>query len=446
MDNAKQALKTLYQALADRPLDPIEDKDWYEPYVEKLADGDPIAELLTDIDFSDAQSLHLVSGQRGTGKSTELKRLKNLLSDADYEVFYLDILDYIADSEPVEITDFLLTATAALAQQAKERGYGDQLHESYWERMYALLTAEVKLEPLKASVKGASFSADIQARLKQDNNFKRELQRATRAHIVKFMDNIQHFVTELVHNIHKKTNQDKRIAFIVDSFEQIRGDAHSADKVQTSIAQMFSSHGDKLHLPLLHFVVTVPPYLSTAAPGVTRLSGGNPMLSLPSLHVRNQQGNTDTEALTIMRRIVYKRSSDAQRIFTDEALNDLAQASGGDLRHFLSMLRTALRKAGTRTPTELPISTDIIEQAKEAQRRDLLPITDEDVRWLHKVAQSKRAELQNMESLPLLARLFDATLIVNYRNGSNWYDIHPLVQDYVEERIATLQAREAGSE
>ena len=74
MLNKKQTLKTLYQALSDRPLNFGEDTELYEPYVEKLPGGDPILELKTTIEFSESESLHLVSGQRGTGKSTELDR------------------------------------------------------------------------------------------------------------------------------------------------------------------------------------------------------------------------------------------------------------------------------------------------------------------------------------------------------------------------------------
>lgn len=443
MNDPKQALKVLYRALTDHALDPDvpQDREFYEPYVENLADGDPVEELLTDIDFAESESLHLVSGQRGTGKSTELKRLRNLLRDAGYVVFYVDMLDYIAAAEPVEISDFLLTVTAALAEQGKQQGYGEQLQESYWERIHQLLTAEVELGPLKTSLKGGALAADIQARLKLDPSFKKQLQQATRGHIVPLMKNVQDFIIGLVKSIREKNTPQQRVAFIVDSFEQIRGNANNADEVHAAMADMFSRHGDKLHLPQLHFVITVPPYLTTAAPGVTRITQSNPISSLPTLHVRDRHNKVDGETLKIMRKMVYRRSPEAKQIFSREGLDRLAEISGGDLRNFFSMLRTAVRKAATRVPCELPIAGEMIEQAEEALRRDFLPITDEDVRWLHRVHDSKRAELPDMKSLPLLARLFDATLIINYRNGDDWYGIHPLVLAYVEERWKTLEQR-----
>lgn len=444
--NPKQALRELYVALKDKPLEPKKDTDLYEPYVEKLPDGDPIHELLTGIQFSEVESLHLVSGQRGTGKSTELLRLKQLLEDTEddhYIVFYLDVLDYLSESEPVEITDFLLAASAGLAKQAQERFGFDALHESYWKRMKNLLTAEVQLEDISLKTGVDAFGVDIKARLKRDASFKKQLQKAARGHIITLTNNVNTFVSELVAQVRKQQKNDQlKIAFIVDSFEQIRGNAQNSNHVHDSMVQLFSSYGENLHLPEIHFVITVPPYLTTAAPGISRLTGSNPTLTLPSLHIRQKDGSLDVDALQVMRSIVWRRSKAATTIFTKKAIDQLAQASGGDLRNFFAMLRTALLKAGARTTVHLPVASKYIDQSTESLRRDMLPISDEEVKWLFRVHTSKKAELPSLEALPALARLFDATLVINYRNGDDWYDIHPLVRDYVIERQATLDQRQ----
>ncbi len=445
MPDKKAPLKTLYKALTDRPLRPGEDTDLYEPYVEKLPDGDPILELKRAIEFSESESLHLVSGQRGTGKSTELLRLKFLLEEeSQYSVFYLNMLDYLSESEPVEITDFLLAASSGLAAQAKEHYQLDTLHESYCERIQNLLSSEIKLEDigLKAGAGAASFSANLKARLKKDVTFKRQLQQATQGHIVQLTTQVNEFVLDLVTAVREKSgNQQQQIVFIVDSFEQIRGTSQSAREVHDSVVRLFGHHGENLHLPQLHFVITVPPYLTTAAPGISRLTQCNPVTTLPSVHVKTRNGQPDEKALQVMRAIVYRRSKEAGEIFSEHAINYLAAASGGDLRHFFSMLRIALLKASAVMPVDLPITDEVIKQAEESQRRDMLPISDEDVLWLAKVHASKKAELPSIEQLPLLARLFDATLIINYRNGADWYDIHPLVENYVKERKKVLDER-----
>ena len=74
-------LKSFYQALSDRPLDPVDDQRMYVPLYEDptSAPTDPVHEMQTTIEWSSVESAQLFSGFRGTGKSTELRRLKRCL-------------------------------------------------------------------------------------------------------------------------------------------------------------------------------------------------------------------------------------------------------------------------------------------------------------------------------------------------------------------------------
>jgi len=67
-------------------------------YVENLhggADRDPVQELANQIDLSDSAGAYLFTGNRGTGKTTELLRLATILHDYDCEVFYADMAEYL---------------------------------------------------------------------------------------------------------------------------------------------------------------------------------------------------------------------------------------------------------------------------------------------------------------------------------------------------------------
>lgn len=48
--------------------------------------------------------------------------------------------------------------------------------------------------------------------------------------------------------------------------------------------------------------------------------------------------------------------------------------------------------------------------------------------WLRRISESKSAELPEVRELSTLARYFDTNLIQNYRNGEDWYDVHPLIR------------------
>lgn len=63
----------------------------------------------------------------------------------------------------------------------------------------------------------------------------------------------------------------------------------------------------------------------------------------------------------------------------------------------------------------------------------MLPIAEEDKKWLKRIAETKEPQLDSITDLPHLARLFDTTLALNYRNSTDWYDVHPLLHELVNE-------------
>ena len=440
--DAKSQLKTLYQALADRPLEPND--PFYVPYMQDdHSEPDPVSRIFTDISFSESSSLQMVSGQRGTGKSTEFLRLKSMLEKENYIVFYIDMLDYIHSTEPVEISDFLLASTLAIAEAAEKRYGLNSVHENYLERLKDFLLSKIKLDEITLKTGINEFGTDIKMRLKRDDTFKKRLQEVSRGHISRLVDDSHQFVANLVTALREKVNNpDQQVVFIIDSFEQIRGHSTNANNVHDSIVQLFSTHGKNLHFPMLHMVITVPPYLNSAAPGVAAILGSTPPIMWPSIHTRQRNGDDDEKGIAILTDIIGKRSDVIHKIFLKEDLRKLAIASGGEIRIMFTLVRAALTINGAQLDRmKLPTPSKVIQQALDQVQRSMLPITDEDVRKLFYVHQSKQAELEDIAELPELARLFDFNLIINYRNGDDWYDILPIITDYVLERQAVLDAR-----
>ena len=108
--------------LVEAPLEP--DSELYEPLYEHDP-NDPIALIFRNIDFNEVQSLNFISGFRGSGKTTELFRLRRRLRDDGYFVAYANALDYLLPSEPVDISDFLIVLAGsfgdALEKQLDQR-------------------------------------------------------------------------------------------------------------------------------------------------------------------------------------------------------------------------------------------------------------------------------------------------------------------------------------
>lgn len=80
MTSPPDPLRDLYKSLSGKgalPLDP--DHPYYVQILQSTPEKDPILMLWQRLDWSESESVNLLTGFRGNGKSTELRRLKQLL-------------------------------------------------------------------------------------------------------------------------------------------------------------------------------------------------------------------------------------------------------------------------------------------------------------------------------------------------------------------------------
>lgn len=127
-----------------------------------------------------------------------------------------------------------------------------------------------------------------------------------------------------------------------------------------------------------------------------------------------------------MREVVERRYPRWRDFFTDAQLSRVAQRSGGDLRDYLRLLRLAV--ARVLQSGQLPVPDALITDAEDAVRSDMLPISENDRAWLRKITASHKAELPTLDALPDFARLQEGKYLFHYRNGEDWYDVHPLLR------------------
>lgn len=443
-------LKSFYQALSDRPLDPVDDERVYVPLYEDptSAPTDPVHEMQTTIEWSAVDSAQLFSGFRGTGKSTELRRLKRGLEQAGCVVVLCDMKDYLNMTTAVDVSDFLLAAAGAFGEaMARDATPGGErvLHEGYWARSWAFLTrTRVDLSEVGLSVKGggsgAEAGAQIKLNLKNDPTFRQVLQDRLKGHLGALVKDVHGFFGECIAALRREhKNEDLRVVLLLDSVEQIRGTSINAAEVAAALETLFEGHADKLRIPSMHVVYTVPPWLKIKAPGVAGLYTNSQ--TIPCVKVRHQNGQTCNAGVKALERIVEKRG-DWKRLLGDQAaLDELLLASGGYLRDLFRLLQTVLRLA---RHDGLPAQERIRRLAFDEVRNSYLPIANDDARWLQRINASNGTELDGQGRLHDLARFFDTHLVLTYRNGEEWVAVHPLVAAHVEKQVATLAAREGG--
>ena len=113
---SKAFLRALDQA---KPLD-YSVEEQRKLYVPSLhGEADILLRLAREIDSREGQGMYLFTGQIGSGKSTELYRLKHLLETHNgCKVFYCDLEQWLNPQLAVELGSFLVAVVASWIEQS----------------------------------------------------------------------------------------------------------------------------------------------------------------------------------------------------------------------------------------------------------------------------------------------------------------------------------------
>lgn len=450
MDQDDQTfLRDFFRAVADRPLEP--DDDFYVPIYDEPSPEDPVRLLAHGIEYTPGQSVQLLSGFRGTGKSTELRRLRSRLQANGYVVALCDIEDYVNLSTPIDVSDFLMALAGAFSEAVSDPKIlgQDPAIQSYWERLIAFLTrTDINFEELKLKPNVAGVAAEMKASLKSDPTFKQKLQTSMAGHLGTLVKDVWDYVQTVVRRIKKKHNDATEVVLLVDSLERLRGTSVNAEEVHRSVETLFAGHSDKLNLPNVHVVYTTPPFLKVRYPNIGALYIPGGLRMLPAIKLREDEtGEANPAGWKALTNVIATRGDWQRLLGKRQLLDELIRHSGGHLRDLLRLLAEVIRRAEV-----LPVQEATVTAAINQVRREFLPIATEDAMWLQQVAESHEAQLQEIARLPDLARFLDTHMILCYHNGHEWYDVHPLIAETVKKqaddkaRRDAISAADSGSE
>ncbi|NVB38607.1 ATP-binding protein [Pseudenhygromyxa sp. WMMC2535] len=441
MADLRSRAKAFYAAFdVDRPinfgLDELIASDMAKPeavYVERIhgvdESSDPVLELVDQIEYSQTNGAYLFTGNRGSGKTTELMRLAKTLRATGHEILYVDLAEHLPGSGPVELSDLLIAQLGAIGGNIEAR-FGSLGKPGFLERVWSFFQAEPELAPL--AVPGGP--AELKAALLRTPAFRVELQRRLRGKLHKLIELAQQFVVEVVNlvRIHRG-DPYRKVVLITDSLEHLRGAGgpEEAQKVFVSMEALFVRHADVLRLPGLSAIYTVPPSLPMLAPSLAGLYAGGRVFTLPSVQIyehRPRAGEApepSERGIAKLLAVVERRYNWHGGFFTAGQLRRLAVYSGADLRDFFRLLRLAVSHAAR---GGLPTSDTIFAAAEGAVRRDMLPLTNDERAWLRRIGNSSRAETPRRNELLEFARMLQNKQVLICHNGDEWYTPHPLLR------------------
>ena|GEM_PF-191500 len=426
MNDDRKFQKEFYQALTDEPITDPTDKTYVRLYDDPaFAPLDPVEQLAKAIEFTTGNSVQLLSGYRGTGKTTELHRLKTRLSADQYKIVHVDMEKYLNMATPVDVTDFLLAIACA---------FSDELEKAF------LLDKDPRRETVfapiihfftKTDIKIPEFSVGgVKAYLKSDESFRSKLHGRMAEHLETLVGELRNFLQQCKQALQQRWGQYIEVVLLVDSIEHLHGNYENSKQVQDSVNTLFNVHAERLRLPYVHVVYTMPPYLAVLAPNVGQNYGTQAVQIFPAVKVQERDGQPHQAGVRALRRLIEERAKKCggwRRLFeTQEQFDHVIHKSGGNIRGLLRMLRQIILAAKS-----IPVSDETVQLALNQLCMEFLPIANDDARWLSAIARTHTVDLPETDKLPHLARFFQSHLVLCYPNGPMWYDVHPLVRELI---------------
>lgn len=410
--------KNLQEAYNNLVVEPLEtEEEFRDFYVGRPAKApSPIEELKDRIEISDRKEKYLFLGFRGSGKSTELNRLFDMIDPDRFLVVSYSIRDQLNVSD-FDFRDFFVSMALMIYDTALEEGVNlnQDIEEDF--RDFVKRITNVSEEEITGSrAAGISLSLAKVLLLKLGREAK------TREYIRKELemqisDLIQR-LNWLIVDVEEKTG--KKLVVIVDDLDKL-------DRVEQSESFFYKNY-ELLGQPSCFVVYTFPiplafnPYFETVS------SAFDDTIILPQLPVINKDGSRNETNLGFYRDVVRKRMEDH---LIDDAVLDDAILSTGKLSEFVSIMRDATIKAYRNKREQ--IAKEDVESALEKLRRTYdRTLTEAHKRRALEIHESKEArDLDNFDGLSR-ELLFSLTAIEYEDENGRWCDVDPLLLPLVE--------------
>jgi energy-coupling factor transporter ATP-binding protein EcfA2 len=367
----------------------------------------------------------LVTGHRGSGKSTELKCLQGLLDQADFFTVYLDVEETL-DLADVEYLDVLVAVARALDETARARklrissklvkAVGDWFAETVLteeEREDVDLTLQTEFG-VGLDVKIPLFArmmAAITGQIRSGGSARKETRRKLERRLPVLMERLNELVDNVTVQAVKKGY--KGLVIIVDSLEKMH--LTFLEGGQTNHSLLFVEHSEQLKALRCHVVYTVPISLLYDRNLGIAFTNVDP---IPMVKITEDDGQTPCQAGRGLLFEVVARRMDVDAVFDrPETLRELVVASGGVVRDLMHLLRYAC-----------DYTDECIDEG--TAQRAVAKLVREYERLIHREDLELLALVHRERRLPgstALSRLMYNRLVLPYVNGDRWMDTHPAV-------------------
>jgi len=399
----------------DLPLKPDKNGRPNPFYIDRP--GNPIAEL-TDALMAPfyRPPKFFFSGHKGCGKSTELQ---HLLSNRQLRKKYWPINFSIREETDITDLDFrdvLLAIGGRLFREYRKRGgeLPDQLLKELgsWKgktekEISTILEGRASVSELSASVDSFFLNAGL----------KMKLEPATRAVLRQVIDTDITGLIGIINHISTAIYTKEHLIPLILIDDTDKPDLEKA-------CQIFHDRREIMMQPNCAIVYTVSSALfySKEFDAIR-----DQALFLPNinLHPPMRPAHHEREGYTTLKKFVQVRMD--PHLISGDALEQAITYSGGVFREMARIMRTAIGRARRRHADCLDIN-DIEWSATEIRNEYRRILDKDDIKLLKRVYENNRLEY-NERMRPLMQLL----ALLEYRNGENWCDVHPVLRKLLDD-------------
>lgn len=382
--------------------------------------GSCIGNIAKQIRLSDDPLMFYFSGYPGSGKTTELAKLQNTLSD-EWLCVNVDAIEYFDLNSSINEIDIYaaIIHKAILAVGAYTQLSEDQIfnQDGYFGRLWRWLDeTNVNLKQAELGTDGAKLVFEM----KNVPKFREQVKGHLENHFTKFkrdtMDELER-LDSVVKSFEYGGKQKNGLVIIVDSLEKNQGVGSKIDEVAQSIERVFANRSN-VELPT-HVIYTIPPYLS-ARGSLGRIE------FLPVIKIITPINEPYNDGIEVMKALAYARidPEDLQEMLGqshEERLKKLIMFSGGYPRDFLLLLQQVV------LVDNHPVDEKNFERIfskMENQYQEFLPMEYKDE--LVEIYTSKRIDVVvSSDKHKIAYDLFRNHVILRYQNNELWFSLHP---------------------
>ncbi|MDJ1167844.1 ATP-binding protein [Roseofilum sp. BLCC_M154] len=443
--------------LFTRPEDVEKDKKYYIDFA-SVRGGEVIEELKDNITvwYPDTPTCQLFTGHIGSGKSTELLKLKLELEQENYHVVYFESS---ADLEmgDVDVGDILLCIAQRVSESLETlkalkipepRGFKQLLQGAA-----QLLQTEIEVSGTIEAL-GGKISASSEGKVEAEYGLpgiaqlkvgigaitdKTKASPESRSKLRGYLEPRTNRLLEVINQelfepaqVQLKALGKAGLVVIVDNLDRVTN-ANKDWEIQQQ-EYLFVDRGEQLRTLNCHVVYTMPLALrfSNQYSTLTQRFVSEVQV-LPMIPIKHRDGSRCEEGMSLLKKLILarifpdllegERGLKVTEVFDRlETCDRLCEISGGHVRNFLRLFHDTLKRT-----KQLPLQEEHFEETLSKYRHQrVLAIDDQEWELLHQVAVTKRVA-GNEEYQKLIRSQF----VYEYRDAEGyWFDVNPIIAQW----------------